>query len=345
MLMTKEMSRRDFLKASAATGASLLASDLFSTDPIAYGAVDIPEVEKITITIITDNYTETTRPSYKIANRYTAGNLYAEHGLSCHIETVVDGHSHSLLFDFGRTFQAVSPNIDTLKIDFDKLEALALSHGHTDHWGDLVGILKSRREKISKEIPLYVGEEAFAERGQGQRVAHRPPKIEDIEGLGFVKIVEIKDPTPIISGAYLTGRIEKVTDYEKVDPGRWVKIGDDRKPETFVGEQSVVLNLKGKGLVVITGCGHVGIVNTVKHAQKIAGVRKVHAIMGGFHLTGAKEEIIQRTVADVKTIAPDHIVPMHCTGFEAMMAFAKELPDQFILNTVGTRYIFPEGFI
>ena len=165
-------------------------------------------------------------------------------------------------------------------------------------------------------------------------------KKEDIEGLGFVKIVEIKDPTPVVPGAYLTGRIEKVTGYEKVDPGRWVKIGDNLEPETFIGEQSVVLNLKGKGLVIFTGCAHVGVVNTVKHAQKISGVEKVHAIMGGFHLTGAKEELIQRTVADIKAISPDYIVPMHCTGFEAIGLFAKEMPDQFILNTVGTRYAF-----
>jgi 7,8-dihydropterin-6-yl-methyl-4-(beta-D-ribofuranosyl)aminobenzene 5'-phosphate synthase len=188
-----------------------------------------------------------------------------------------------------------------------------------------------------------VGEEAFAERGVGKRVddvrvVHRPPKKEDIEGLGFGKIVEIKDPTPIVSGAYLTGRIEKVTDYEEVE-GRWVKRGENFERENFIGEQSVVLNLKGKGLVVLTGCAHVGVVNTVKHAQRITGVGKVHAIMGGFHLTGAKERLIQRTVADIKAMAPDYIVPMHCTGFEALMAFVKEMPDQFILNTVGTKYI------
>jgi 7,8-dihydropterin-6-yl-methyl-4-(beta-D-ribofuranosyl)aminobenzene 5'-phosphate synthase len=337
--MLKEMNRRDFLIATAATGASILASDLLNTDSIVYGAVNIPEAEKITITSIIDNYSESTRPSYKIANR-SRGNLYAEHGLSCHIESVVDGRSHSLLFDFGRTFHGFNSNIDTLKIDFDKLEALALSHGHNDHWGGFVEILKSRKEKIPKGIPLYVGEEAFAESGQGERVAHRPPKKEDIESLGLVEVIEIKDPTPIVPGAYLTGRIEKVTDYEKVDPGRWVKIGDNREPENFIGEQSVVLNLEGKGLVVVTGCGHVGVVNTVKHAQKITGVRKVHAIMGGFHLTGAKEELIRRTVADIKAMTPDYIMPMHCTGFEATGVFAKEMPDQFILNTVGTRYIF-----
>jgi 7,8-dihydropterin-6-yl-methyl-4-(beta-D-ribofuranosyl)aminobenzene 5'-phosphate synthase len=339
MAMLEEISRRDFLKASAVTGAWILASDLPYTNAIAYGAVNIPEAEKITITSIIDNYDNRKEPSsYKIANRFRAGYLHAEHALSCHVETVVNGGSHSLLFDFGRTFEALSRNIDTLKIDLDRVEALALSHGHGDHYGGLVELLKSR--KISKGIPLYVGEEAFAESGVGKRVAHRPPKKEDVESLGVAKIIEIKDPTPIVSGAYLTGRIARVTDYEKADPRRWVKVGDSRRPETFIGEQSVVLNLKGKGLVVLTGCAHVGVVNTVKDAQKITGVRKVHAVMGGFHLTGAKEELIHRTVADIKAMAPDYVIPMHCTGFEAVGEFAREMSNQFILNTVGTRYIF-----
>jgi 7,8-dihydropterin-6-yl-methyl-4-(beta-D-ribofuranosyl)aminobenzene 5'-phosphate synthase len=343
--MLKEINRREFLKASAITGSLLLSADFFTDRiPLAYGSVEIPEAERITITSIEDNYYDSLRSDYKIAKRYR-GDLYAEHGLACHIETVVDGRSHALLFDFGRTFHAVNPNIEMLKIEFDKLEALALSHGHKDHFGGLVEILKSRREKIPKGIPLYLGEEALAESGQGERVAHRPPKKEEIEGLGIVRIVEITDPTPVFPGAYLTGRIEKVTDYEKVDPGRWVKAGDKRVPETFVGEQSVVLSLKGKGLVVFTGCAHVGVVNTVKYAQKITGVSKVHAILGGFHLIGAKEEVIQKTVADLKAMAPDYVVPMHCTGFEAVVAFAKEMPDQFILNTSGTRYIFSHGII
>ena len=172
------------------------------------------------------------------------------------------------------------------------------------------------------------------------RIRLSRPQKEDIEGLGFVKIVEIKDLTPIVSGAYLTGRIEKVTDYEKVDPGRLVKRGDKFEQDNQIGGQSVVLNLKGKGLVVLTGCAHVRVVNTVKHAQRMTGVGKVHAIMGGFHLTGAKEEIIQRTLADIKAMSPDYIMPMHCTGFEAMGTFAKEMPDQFLFNTVGAKYTF-----
>ena len=108
--------------------------------------------------------------------------------------------------------------------------------------------------------------------------------------------------------------------------------------ETFIGEQAVILNAKGKGLVVLSGCAHRGIVNTVKQAQKMTGIEKVYAVMGGFHLTNAKPEVIQKTVADIKAINPEYIVPTHCTGFEAISAFAREMPDKFILNTVGTKY-------
>ena len=98
------------------------------------------------------------------------------------------------------------------------------------------------------------------------------------------------------------------------------------------------MNAKGKGLVVLTACAHRGVVNTVRHAQKMTGIDKVHAIIGGFHLTGASPELIEKTIADVKALRPDYVVPTHCTGFEAMTAFARAMPEQFILNTAGTRY-------
>jgi len=299
-------------------------------------------VEKTTITIIEDNCYDIFRPDHKIAKR-TGGNIYSEAGLACHVETIVDGRSHAFLLDFGRTFPAVSRNIDTLKIDLEKLEALALTHGHRDHFGSLVELLKSRSDRIPKGIPFYVGEEAFAERGIGKRpdgvtVLHHLKK-EDVESMGLVKVIEIKHAAPLVSGAYFTGRVERLTDYEKGLPGDSVRRGTNFEQDDFVREQSLVMNVKGKGLVVLSGCAHAGIVNTVRHAQKITGVNKIHAIMGGFHLTGAKEELIQKTVADIKSMAPDYIVPMHCTGFEATMVFVKEMPDQFILNSSGTRYI------
>jgi len=259
------------------------------------------------------------------------------------VETIVNGESHSFLFDFGVDSYGVMRNMELLRIDFGKVAALALSHDHFDHQGALVEILKSKKGEFQKEIPFYVGERTFA----GTFIRMRDGRLfdlfalkrEDIARLGFVKIVEVKDPTPIVPGAYLTGKVERVTDYEKIPPIFVAKKGNEIVQETFIGEQAVILNVKGKGLVVLSGCAHRGIVNTVKHAQKMTGVKKVHAVIGGFHLTGAKPELVQRTIADIKATGPDYIVPTHCTGYNAIAAFKREMPNEFILNTAGTKYI------
>ncbi|MFH1044744.1 MAG: MBL fold metallo-hydrolase [Pseudomonadota bacterium] len=298
------------------------------------------------ITVITDNYYDTLRPSTKFAKRHYIGpgsSLHAEHGLSYYIETVIDGKSHAFMFDYGLDLHGVSKNMEVLKVDLKRLEALGLSHGHWDHWGNMVGLLKNQRGKLQEGIPLYVGEDAFA-----HRFAQRPNGLsdldqlrrEEIERLGFVKIVEIGDPTPIVPGAYLTGKIERITDYEKSTPALLIKTADRLEPDSFPGEQGLIFNVKGKGLVVVTSCAHCGVVNTTKHAQKVAGIEKIHAIVGGFHLNGARPELIQRTVADIKALAPEHVIPMHCTGFETIALLAREMPDQFFFNTVGTQYTF-----
>lgn len=351
--MVTEINRREFLKASAATGAMLMVGDLLKGGPtVAYGSVKIPEVEKLVVTVITDNYYDCLRPNYKIAKRYfiiPGTSIHSEHGLAYHIETVVDGKSNAFMFDYGLDFHGVSRNMELLDLDLRKLEALGISHGHFDHWGNLLSILKYNRTKIRKGIPLYVGEETFS-----QRFANLPAgpfevsglidleqlRREEIESLGMVKIVEVREPTLIVPGAYLTGNIERVTEYEKGSPILLIKRGNQIQPDLFIGEQSLVFNVKGKGLVVVSSCAHAGIVNTVKHAQKMTGIEKVHAVIGGFHLSGARPEVIQRTIADMKSIAPEFIVPMHCTGFEAITAFQREMPGQFIINTAGTRYIF-----
>jgi 7,8-dihydropterin-6-yl-methyl-4-(beta-D-ribofuranosyl)aminobenzene 5'-phosphate synthase len=351
--MLKEMNRREFLKTSTATGAVLMAGDILKGGTtVAHGSVKIPEVEKLAITVITDNYYDCLRPNYKVAKRYfilPGTSIHSEHGLAYYIEAVVNGKPNAFMFDYGLDFQGVSRNMELLDIDVRKLEALGLSHGHFDHWGNLIAILKYNRTKIRKGIPLYVGEEAFS-----QRFVNLPAgpfdvsgmidleqlRRDEIESLGVVKISEVKEPTPIVPGAYLTGSIERVTEYEKGSPILLIKRGDKMQPDLFMGEQSLVFDLKGKGLVVVSSCAHAGIVNTVKYAQKMTGIGKVHAVIGGFHLSGAKPEVIQRTIADVKAIAPEYIVPMHCTGFEAITTFQREMPGQFIINTAGTRYIF-----
>jgi 7,8-dihydropterin-6-yl-methyl-4-(beta-D-ribofuranosyl)aminobenzene 5'-phosphate synthase len=112
-------------------------------------------------------------------------------------------------------------------------------------------------------------------------------------------------------------------------------------PDPIRDDQALVINVQGKGLVILSGCAHVGIINTVEYAQKITGIEKVHAVMGGFYLTGpAFAPIIRPTIDAMKQIDPDYVVPMHCTGWNAINRFAEEMPGKFILNTVGTKYLF-----
>jgi 7,8-dihydropterin-6-yl-methyl-4-(beta-D-ribofuranosyl)aminobenzene 5'-phosphate synthase len=353
----KDISRREFLAASAAAGATLMAGSVLKGGPsAAHASVNIPEVDKLVITVITDNYYDCLRWNYKVAKRQlkTSGpsiwnsfSFHAEHGLAYHIETVVNGKSNAFMFDYGMDFEGVSKNMEILGIDLNKVEALGLSHGHLDHWGNLIPMLEANRNKVRKGIHLYVGSDAFdnkfvklppvytpldgiADLGQ----LNRP----ELESLDRVKIVEVKEPTPVVPGAYLTGDIERVTEYEKGSPILMVKKGDQMERDYFSGEQSLMFNVKGKGLVVLSSCAHTGIVNTVRHAQKVTGIDKVHMVIGGFHLTGAKPEVIQRTIADIRAVSPDYIVPMHCAGFEAIAGFQREMPEQFIINVAGTRY-------
>jgi 7,8-dihydropterin-6-yl-methyl-4-(beta-D-ribofuranosyl)aminobenzene 5'-phosphate synthase len=312
------------------------------------GTVTIHASETLTVTVITDNYYDALRSDTAISKQFrTAPNasMHAEHGLSFFIETVINGSSTGFMFDYGVDGRSILSNMALLGIDLGKAAALGLSHGHFDHWGGLIDILKQNRSKIAAGTPLYLGIEAFAQRYSGRFSMDDPTYLgqldrEEIESLGTVKIVEIREPREVIPGCYLTGNIERTTEYEKIPPSLLIKRGDKLEGDLLKGEQAIICNVRGKGLVVISGCAHAGIVNTVKHAQKIAGVDKVHAVIGGFHLVNAKPDIIEKTMADIKQIAPDYIVPTHCTGYEAMTIFAKEMSGQFILNTAGTRYTF-----
>lgn len=344
------VNRREFLHATAIAGVGIASADFVHAAPnVTVTKVQIPEAEKIVITVITDNLADATRLDYKIAKRltYTSTPLdaavHGEHGLSYHIEAVVDGKSHCCLYDFGTDARGIMRNMDLLKIDLRRVEALGLSHDHWDHQVAMVEVLKTKRQEFGKELPLYIGEQFFAgtyNRAPGGKITQlNLVQKEDIEALGFVKLVEIKTPTAIIPGVYLPGKVEQVTDYERVASNFVAKKGNEFVQETFPGEQMLVLNAKGKGLVVVSCCAHRGIVNSVRQAQRMTGVEKVHAVIGGCHLTNARPELILKTVADMKAINPDYIVPMHCTGYEAAATFAREMPNNFILNTAGTRYV------
>lgn len=345
--MNTIMGRREFLRVSAATGALLLVGDEILDRAFAQGKPRFVETDKLTITVITDNYYDALRADGAIGKRYRATvdkSIHAEHGLSYFVETVCGEQTSSFMFDYGVDARGVMRNMEILGIGLGKVDAMGLSHGHWDHWGALAGILKANQGKLPRGIPFYVGEEAFSERFS-VRPGSQPRSIgkldrQEVESLGSFKMIEVTTPTEVVKGGYYTGRIERVTDYEKVPASFYVKRKDTLERDQFQGEQALLFIVKGKGLVVLAGCAHPGIVNTVKHAQKITGVPKVHAIIGGFHLVASDTEAVQKTLADIKAISPDYIVPTHCTGFEAITAFQKEMPRQFVLNTAGTRYIF-----
>ena len=367
-----EVTRRDFLQGSLVAAATLMAGGLLTKVSSADGGViTIPEVEKLKITILADNYFLSTPSTNSLLTRYTVGpnvSIHAEHGLSYYIETVIGGKSHAFLFDYGLDFDGIKKNMNLLEIDLAKVEAFGLSHGHYDHFGNLVDMLRYYGEqagliqgkrldkwsdqasdhhaagKQAAKMPLYLGPEAFShkysKRADGSISDFGSLNRQEIEELDFVNIVENTDPTAIVPGGYLTGTIEKVTDFEKIPASSLIEREGQIVVDDFKGEQGLVFNVKGKGLVVLTSCAHVGIVNTVKHSQKITGVDKVHAVMGGFHLMTAKKPVLDRTIAEIKQIAPDFIVPMHCSGFEAASAFYQAMPNQCIFNTVGAKYSF-----
>jgi 7,8-dihydropterin-6-yl-methyl-4-(beta-D-ribofuranosyl)aminobenzene 5'-phosphate synthase len=310
--------------------------------------INLPEVTGLTVTVITDNYTDSIRADVPVGKRYRSrpGDfIHAAHGLSFYIETLLKKKAHGFMFDYGPDAYIAIRNMELLDINPRKIDSFGLSHGHLDHWGGLVGLLKHHGDKIRVGTPLYVGGETFAQRYSVNlktlvRTDIGRLKRKEIESLGTVEIREIKEPTEAIPGCWLTGDIERVTEYEKGTPTLLIRRKGKIDRDFMVGEQGLVSNVKGKGLVVISGCAHAGIVNTVKHAQKITGIDRVHAIVGGLHLVNSAPDLIKKTIADIQTMKPDYVVATHCTGFEAMAAFAKEMPDQFIVNTAGTQYTF-----
>jgi 7,8-dihydropterin-6-yl-methyl-4-(beta-D-ribofuranosyl)aminobenzene 5'-phosphate synthase len=313
------------------------------------GDLRIRELQDLSITVVTDNYYDALRPDTAVSKRFRIGpgtSMHAEHGLSYVVRTVTDdGESGCLMFDYGVDVDGVTRNMKNLGIDMAAIDALGLSHGHFDHWGAFLELVERNQRVIRAGIPFYVGSGAFLHRfarlaGDGGFMDLGVLEREEIEGKNILKIVEITEPTELIPGAYATGSIERLTSYEQIPAAFVVERNEGLEQDVFEGEQAIVFVVKGKGLVVLSGCAHVGIVNTVIRAKEMTGVEHIHAVIGGFHLVNAREETVEATVADIKAMEPDYIIPTHCTGFEAMMRFREEMPGQFLLNTAGTTYTF-----
>lgn len=309
--------------------------------------VAMQEVDAVRIWFLTDNYYDALRPDTAVAHRYRTlpgYSIHAEHGLACYVETAGGGGAGACMFDFGLDPQGVSGNARLLGLDLGKVDAYVLSHGHHDHWGGAEEILGQNHASIAALTPFYAGEEAFCHRFSLRPGSSQPMDIgmldrSAIEALGL-KVCEIRTPAQIMPGGWSTGPITRSTDYERVPQSLLIMRHGQIVPDDFRGEQALFFNLKGKGLVILSGCAHVGIVNTIRHIQQISGIEKVHAVLGGLHLVNAHPDVLRQTLRDMQSIAPDYVVPAHCTGFEALVAFSREMPREFILNTAGTRYVF-----
>jgi len=345
--MTIPVNRREFLKYSLATGALVAAADGEFGAALAQPAAGTVEVDRLTVWTVTDNYFDTNRAEARYTKRYRAGpgkSFHAEHGVSFYAETVVGGRTSACMFDYGSDPRGVMNNLALLGLDVGKVSAFGLSHGHWDHYTSAAAILAQNKPRIAAGTPFYVGEEAFARRyslrpGASEATDLGQLRREDIEDAGL-KVVEVKAPVQIVPGAYLTGSIERLTAYEKGQPNMQVRRGDRLEQDAFPGEQGLFFNVRGKGLVVVSGCAHAGIVNTVRQAMKVAGTTKLLAVMGGCHLVNAKPDLIESTIGDIKAMKPDCVVPAHCSGFEAILAFDREMPNEFVLNTAGTQFTF-----
>lgn len=316
-------------------------SDLRAATP----PVKIPQVDSLEIVVVVDNFYDCFQKEEKCAKRlllaaadsFEGIRVRGEMGLAYFITASVAGKRHVLLMDFGLSPEVYENNLRHLKLDISQAEALVLSHGHEDHYAGLPVALKQVRG------PFYVGgPDVFL-----HRFFVTPSKTVDmgtldrsgIEKTGS-KVVFAPEPMVIAGVALASGEILHTTDYEKVPPPMKMEKDGALVQDPLTHELALVFDVGGKGLVVVTSCAHSGVVNTVEHARKITGENRVLAVIGGMHLTSATDETIDKTVSALQAMKPTFVAPMHCTGNRALMKLAAVMPDAYVHQSVGTRYVF-----
>ena len=312
---------------------------------------DITEVDRVEILSLQDNYIDvTSQDNSDIVKRATPmldgeikNSIQAEHGFSAIVRTTTGNSTRTMLFDFGFSPNGAAYNAKALGVPMGEVEVMVLSHGHSDHFG---GIAELTRMISKTGIQLVLHPRAFSYPRYLKPFPHFKmffPRLirEDLEK-EEIEIVETTELYPLLGGHVLfLGEIKRTTDFEKGFPIAYRKQDGKEERDPIEDDTAIAMNIKGKGLVILSGCSHSGIINTVNHARKVTGIEKVHAVMGGFHLAGPLfEPIIEATTEAMRKIDPDYIIPCHCTGRKAVMHMEKEMPERFIFNMSGTKLTF-----
>jgi 7,8-dihydropterin-6-yl-methyl-4-(beta-D-ribofuranosyl)aminobenzene 5'-phosphate synthase len=264
----------------------------------------------------------------------------AEHGFSMLVRVFSGGDSHTIIFDTGISPKGVVTNAERMGINLAEIEAIILSHGHLDHAGGLVKVVKAIDKR---DLPIIMHEDMCKTRGTANPdgTVRKAPSFPTEDMVHPARFVKIKEPYALADNTILvTGEIPRKTDFEKGHLKQMVYVNGKWQPDPWIwDDRAMILNLKDKGLVVIAGCAHAGIINTLLYAQQITGVNRVYAVFGGFHLAGKDYETrITPTVDELKKLNPKLIVPSHCTGWRGIYAIREAMPKAFVWNSVGNMY-------
>ena len=251
--------------------------------------------------------------------------LLAKHGLSLLVRAKMENGDVTIMMDTGPSPDVIIRNVDNMGVNLQNLTAVVLSHGHYDHTGGLIEVLK----RIKKPIPVIVHPKLFIPKFGVKphlRFNGTPFKEVDVEKAGGI-ILAARNPVTIADGIMTSGEIKRRTAFETVE-GFWTVDQGTFIRDSLPDDQALIVNVKDKGLIVISGCAHSGIVNSVLHATRISGVDRLYAVLGGFHLIDADENRIQATIDELRRLNPQLVGPCHCTGLKAVKQFMEVFKDR-----------------
>jgi 7,8-dihydropterin-6-yl-methyl-4-(beta-D-ribofuranosyl)aminobenzene 5'-phosphate synthase len=267
-------------------------------------------------------------------NTAAMGDFLGEWGLSILIET--DGIK--ILLDTGTSISAVH-NAETLSIDLSKIDKIVLSHGHYDHTGGLREMLRRMKKEIEIIAHPDIWQAKYSRReGKPDRYIGIPFQREELESSG-ARFRLTKEPVKITENIWTSGEVPMVTEYESIDSGLFIKHDSDFQPDPVMDDQAIILKT-GLGLVIILGCAHRGMINTISRAREITGINEVQAVIGGSHLIGASEERLYQSIAAIRELGVQKLGLCHCTDLPVISVLAQEFGENFIFNKAGTRLEF-----